>query len=195
LANSSVVGVLAHYPGAPPGRDRVGELWRELDAPLRRSLSRSRAVRFGCGAVAFGVDVDGRHGAERLEGERAGRYGDGGGWFMLPPRGFRIVRSLALSIVECGSESGLGDVTGVHFRNRCRSPQDSVPEVVCSQSNSAPHRRNAVTLGFPAVAKWTITVAVLLNSRRSASKFSLLCLLSAAVGQGRAAGVGCRDGL
>lgn len=39
---------------------------------------------------------------------------------MLRPRAFRTVRLLALSIVECGSESGLGDVTGVHFRIRRR---------------------------------------------------------------------------
>jgi hypothetical protein len=57
-----------------------------------------------------------RHGAEWLEGERAGRQGDGVEWVMVPPSGFRIVRSLARSIVECGSESGLGDVTGVHLR-------------------------------------------------------------------------------
>ncbi|MBF6329888.1 putative immunity protein [Nocardia transvalensis] len=36
LANPIVVSVLTRYPEAPSGRGRVGELWRELDASLRR---------------------------------------------------------------------------------------------------------------------------------------------------------------
>ncbi|MEU4424102.1 putative immunity protein [Actinoplanes sp. NPDC024001] len=36
LAGPVVVGVLARYPSAPPGRGRPGELVRELDATLRR---------------------------------------------------------------------------------------------------------------------------------------------------------------
>jgi hypothetical protein len=36
LASPIVVSVLTRYPNAPGGRGRVGELWRELDASLRR---------------------------------------------------------------------------------------------------------------------------------------------------------------
>nr|WP_231951507.1 exonuclease SbcC [Nocardia terpenica] len=36
LASPVVVDVLMRYPKAPGGRGRVGELWRELDASLRR---------------------------------------------------------------------------------------------------------------------------------------------------------------
>ncbi|MBF6167562.1 exonuclease SbcC [Streptomyces gardneri] len=36
LAGPIVVNVLMRYPHAPSGRGRVGELWRELDASLRR---------------------------------------------------------------------------------------------------------------------------------------------------------------
>ncbi|MBF6335490.1 exonuclease SbcC [Nocardia abscessus] len=36
LAGPIVVSVLLRYPLAPSGRGRVGELWRELDASLRR---------------------------------------------------------------------------------------------------------------------------------------------------------------
>lgn len=36
LAGPVVVGVLARYPGAPPGGGRAGELLRELDAAVRR---------------------------------------------------------------------------------------------------------------------------------------------------------------
>ncbi|MFX0578175.1 putative immunity protein [Nocardia nepalensis] len=39
LASSTVVSVLTRYPNAPSGRGRVGELWRELDASLRRSAA------------------------------------------------------------------------------------------------------------------------------------------------------------
>jgi hypothetical protein len=37
LAGPVVVSVLMRYPPAPPGGGRAGELWRELDAALRRS--------------------------------------------------------------------------------------------------------------------------------------------------------------
>ena len=36
LAGPVVVGVLRRYPPAPPGRGRVGELLRQMDAALRR---------------------------------------------------------------------------------------------------------------------------------------------------------------
>jgi hypothetical protein len=36
LASPIVVSVLTRYPNAPGGRGRVGGLWRELDASLRR---------------------------------------------------------------------------------------------------------------------------------------------------------------
>lgn len=36
LAGPVVVSVLMRYPNAPSGRGRVGELWRRLDASLRR---------------------------------------------------------------------------------------------------------------------------------------------------------------
>jgi hypothetical protein len=36
LASPIVVSVLTRYPNAPGGRGRAGELWRELDASLRR---------------------------------------------------------------------------------------------------------------------------------------------------------------
>ncbi|WP_330229177.1 exonuclease SbcC [Nocardia sp. NBC_00508] len=36
LASPIVVSVLTRYPNAPSGRGRVGDLWRELDASLRR---------------------------------------------------------------------------------------------------------------------------------------------------------------
>ncbi|MGK8522651.1 putative immunity protein [Nocardia asteroides] len=39
LACPIVLSVLARYPIAPDGRGRVGELWRELDASLRRLAS------------------------------------------------------------------------------------------------------------------------------------------------------------
>jgi hypothetical protein len=36
LAGPVVVGVLLRYPNAPSGGGRAGELWRRLDAALRR---------------------------------------------------------------------------------------------------------------------------------------------------------------
>ncbi|WP_040776796.1 putative immunity protein [Nocardia pneumoniae] len=42
LASPIVVQVLTRYPNAPSGRGRVGDLWRELDASLRRRAGAER---------------------------------------------------------------------------------------------------------------------------------------------------------
>ncbi|WP_433685361.1 putative immunity protein [Nocardia sp. CA-119907] len=44
LASPIVVNVLMRYPNAPSGRGRVGHLWRELDASLRRLATRRQPI-------------------------------------------------------------------------------------------------------------------------------------------------------